>query len=867
MAYTVKIAGVDKTSLILARSLIIRLGADHRDSANFTILTDTAYLPRAGQAILIEDSGTVFAGLIASAPQVRVGASASIKVSVSAQGLYAVPGRRCASDTYADIDAGDIVSDLIMSYLAAEGITAGTITAGAHLDTYDTYGKTIGAALDELASVSGYQWYIDTAKALHFVQDIVIPAAAHDLDEAGAFTDYSDVSVNEDLDQYRNRQIIRGGIQADGTSLNYVAEDAAEIAARATIEGGSGVYEHVHTDTNIIDATNAAAVASNLLKKYGHVALAISFTSLSTDWRPATKLKVNLPSIGISSDRYFLIERVTLQDVGGATLRVLVEGVTKNESDFSTQMRDRYVDYFAKLLAGQKQVRDYTDKVAAGKTKSYFQAAQPTGGTYTPGDTWFDTDDDNRIYEWDGSAWVAVQFGKNAIADLAITDAKIANATISNAKIANVDAGKLTAGTIDVARLGAGSITFDKLASAAVTSITDTIDLGGRNLLRNTGSTFTNANYLMASYDMGEEWPVAGEVYTLSVKFTLGADRTHLSLITPESTVLLTTVADADKNSLGVASKTFTMSYAVGYTPADGYTNLVVYQMPSGGSAASTIEWVKLEKGNKATDWTPAPEDKLSEGVSYAGVEIDATNGVVASATIAGKDASLTMNATKVIEYLFDGKKRFGLSTDGYVYANRLYDPDDTSAYVQIGAVSGETGRSALTIYQTIGTGYTTHRPRLRLKSYGTTAFAIEGIVKPTGTDVEGTTTLTVEHGDSYLILADVFGMAYLRHDDLHIGIDDPDIYISKDNDTTRFKIPEIQTGTITLNDTTGVSVTFTNEFTVTPRIVLTAQTSNSGVITAKVTAKSTTGFTAIIGGTVSGNIAFDWIAMSDATE
>ncbi len=160
--------------------------------------------------------------------------------------------------------------------------------------------------------------------------------------------------MSESLDLYRNRQIIRGGIQSDGTALDYVAEDAAEIIARAAIEGGSGVYEHVHTDTNIIDATNAAAVAANLLKKYGRVQLTISFTSLTTDWRPATKLKVNLPTLGISSDRYFLIERVTLQDIGGTTLRVMVEGSSRNDSDFSTQPVDRYVDFFAKLLAGQK---------------------------------------------------------------------------------------------------------------------------------------------------------------------------------------------------------------------------------------------------------------------------------------------------------------------------------------------------------------------------------------------------------------------------------------------------------------------------------------------------------------------------------
>ena len=243
----------------------------------------------------------------------------------------------------------------------------------------------------------------------------------------------------------------------------------------------------------------------------------------------------------------------------------------------------------------------------------------------------------------------------------------------------------INGGWLRTSLIQANTILFNQLASSAVTDITDTIDLGGRNLLKNTGTPVTNASYLIASYDMGDEWPVAGETYTLSVKFTLGADRTHLSLFTPEGTVLLTTVADADKNSLGVASKTFTMSYAVGYTPADGYTNLVVYQMPSGGSAASTIEWVKLEKGNKATDWTPAPEDKLSEGVSYAGVEIDATNGFVSTATIGGNTIQTKANATEGFSIYKGSDKVFGVDTDGRVFATSLSNIDNSTYYMTYG--------------------------------------------------------------------------------------------------------------------------------------------------------------------------------------
>ena len=42
---------------------------------------------------------------------------------------------------------------------------------------------------------------------------------------------------------------------------------------------------------------------------------------------------------------------------------------------------------------------------ANGKNRIFYQDAQPSGGTYIAGDTWFDTNDGNKIYLFDGSVW------------------------------------------------------------------------------------------------------------------------------------------------------------------------------------------------------------------------------------------------------------------------------------------------------------------------------------------------------------------------------------------------------------------------------------------------------------------------------
>lgn len=110
-------------------------------------------------------------------------------------------------------------------------------------------------------------------------------------------------------------------------------------------------------------------------------------------------------------------------------------------------------------LADQaKKAADTAQTSADGKNTVFYQTTQPPTTGRKTGDTWFDTDDGNRIYRWDGSKWTAAQFGTNAIA----------NAAITNALIANLDAGKITTGTLAAARIGAESITAEKLAAGSV---------------------------------------------------------------------------------------------------------------------------------------------------------------------------------------------------------------------------------------------------------------------------------------------------------------------------------------------------------------------------------------------------------------
>ncbi len=96
-------------------------------------------------------------------------------------------------------------------------------------------------------------------------------------------------------------------------------------------------------------------------------------------------------------------------------------------------------------IAAAQADADAAQATADGKNTVWYQTTAPAGTGHRVGDVWFDTDDGHRMYRWSGSAWTATQFGASAVADSAITNAKIASGAVVAAKLANgaVDATKL----------------------------------------------------------------------------------------------------------------------------------------------------------------------------------------------------------------------------------------------------------------------------------------------------------------------------------------------------------------------------------------------------------------------------------------
>ena len=126
------------------------------------------------------------------------------------------------------------------------------------------------------------------------------------------------------------------------------------------------------------------------------------------------------------------------------------------------------------------------------------------------------------------------------------------------------------------------------------------LNVGGRNLLRDSNITVSNKIYGMKSYILSEA-PKDGDDIVITIWGTLGSDRTSFTAFNSGGNVQIGALKLVSPGIYRYVGKW------VKGTSSDTY--LHIYQVANAKTSTSTINAIKLEKGNTGTEWSPAPED------------------------------------------------------------------------------------------------------------------------------------------------------------------------------------------------------------------------------------------------------------------
>lgn len=161
--------------------------------------------------------------------------------------------------------------------------------------------------------------------------------------------------------------------------------------------------------------------------------------------------------------------------------------------------------------------------------------------------------------------------------------------------------------------------------SYSVGSTPEGIVVGGRNLLKNSHKDEREYTYPSSGYADKCYWNTSialnGDTYTLSfwAKSTVAGDAIRVHFYNPSN--ITHVVGSQGQVSSGASDgqcdfvlTTTLTKYWVTYTiPKGGNSTrsvIIARMFPGGGKGTVSIKWEKVEEGNKATDWTPAPEDQ-----------------------------------------------------------------------------------------------------------------------------------------------------------------------------------------------------------------------------------------------------------------
>lgn len=122
-------------------------------------------------------------------------------------------------------------------------------------------------------------------------------------------------------------------------------------------------------------------------------------------------------------------------------------------------------------IAAAQAAATAAQTTADGKNRVYRQTSQPTTGPFAEGDLWFDTDDDNRIYRYTSGSWAtAVPLGNNALGNLSANKITSGSIDASVITVSNLNAGNISTGTLNADRIASASITGTKIAAGTITA-------------------------------------------------------------------------------------------------------------------------------------------------------------------------------------------------------------------------------------------------------------------------------------------------------------------------------------------------------------------------------------------------------------
>lgn len=420
-------------------------------------------LPAVGAELIVALDGVrVFGGQVES-PKIERTNSTSINwtgYTVSATGYEKIAARRNAGNAvFTGQHANDIIRSIAGSVLAGEGITYPGIAAGGGtiISSITFNYVTVAEAFDMIARAASsanqiYAWRINAYKQLEFYDTQAITSSFNLTDSSANFRN---LQIDYDRTDYANRVTLVLG------DTEYTVSNNTEIAARAAVEGGTGVYLKIikasPNDNTYADGVTMAQAELDSVDAISRIA------TFETDSVISVGAAVFMNVTGYGPSGTFFVRRVSMTDYyprGVASIRRQVECING-----PLTRTTGVVFYDIQKSASSVDASDITGALTSDQIASV--SASSIVGTISAANI--------------GSVNASSIVGTISSTQIGSVNATSIVGTISGSQIASVNASSIV-GTISSSQIASvsassitGVITSGQIGSVSATSITGVI--------------------------------------------------------------------------------------------------------------------------------------------------------------------------------------------------------------------------------------------------------------------------------------------------------------------------------------------------------------------------------------------------------
>ena len=262
MAYSLTIAGIDRTDDVVASSVVVEdVINDKANTCSFTLFDrggDGTPATDDEVIITLADDTILFGGYITAVKMTKQGTGA-VAIKINCVDYTYILDRNLAHITYEDQTDAAIIGALISRYCSSLGVTTTNVLTGVTVNSIKFNYIQISQAIRKICELTGRNWYIDYSKDVHYFP-LTTNAAPFNIDTDA--NDYSNLQISKDTSQLKNRVYVRGGTKlsdpttystkGDGVARQFPLPDKPHDVT-LTVNGGAKTVGIKNIDTSGYD--------------------------------------------------------------------------------------------------------------------------------------------------------------------------------------------------------------------------------------------------------------------------------------------------------------------------------------------------------------------------------------------------------------------------------------------------------------------------------------------------------------------------------------------------------------------------------------------------------------------------------------